>query len=90
MNKWIDRGIEFIDTDYRKVAAEAHKQYKKWGIQNHTPVMWLTILIEEVGELAKAIVDCEFHNRGKSDITKEAIQVTTIALKIARMNEEEK
>jgi NTP pyrophosphatase (non-canonical NTP hydrolase) len=36
---------------------ERKRQDAKWGIQNHDPFKWLTILTEEVGEAAKAILE---------------------------------
>ena len=36
------------------VADERKRQNKKWGPQHHDPTMWLTILMEEVGEAAQA------------------------------------
>lgn len=39
------------------VEAERSRQDAKWGIQDHNPMVWLAILTEEVGELAKAILE---------------------------------
>ena len=36
-----------------KIARERRKQIEKWGIQNHHPLKWLAILVEEVGEAAE-------------------------------------
>lgn len=33
---------------------EVADQAKKWGVQNHHPERWVSILTEEVGEVAKA------------------------------------
>jgi NTP pyrophosphatase (non-canonical NTP hydrolase) len=41
----------------QKVANERIRQDTKWGIQNHGPFAWLAILIEEVGEAAKAALE---------------------------------
>lgn len=35
------------------IAAERQKQDEKWGKQNHSPIEWLAILGEEVGEANK-------------------------------------
>ena len=48
----------------------------------------MMILMEEIGELAQAILQANFEGRPKKDIEKEAIQVATVALKIARMSQE--
>lgn len=37
------------------IREERIRQDKKWGVQNHADLRWLPILMEEVGELAKAI-----------------------------------
>ncbi len=37
-----------------EVIVERKIQDLKWGPQHHSPETWLTILIEEVGEAAKA------------------------------------
>lgn len=36
---------------------EREKQEYKWGVQNRSPEQWLIILMEEVGESAKAILE---------------------------------
>jgi NTP pyrophosphatase (non-canonical NTP hydrolase) len=36
---------------------EQTRQLKLWGEQNHSDLMWLPILGEEVGEVSKAIND---------------------------------
>lgn len=38
------------------VLAERARQNEKWGEQNHQLAVWLPILVEEVGELASAIL----------------------------------
>lgn len=62
----------------KAVLMERERQIKLYGIQNHTPEFWLTILVEEVGEIAKAI--CEGN---KYDLRREAIQVAAVAVAIA-------
>lgn len=39
------------------VQTERLRQDAKWGEQNHDPTMWMTILAEEVGELAEAMLE---------------------------------
>jgi len=41
----------------QKVANERIRQDTKWGVQNHGPFVWLAILLEEVGEAAKAALE---------------------------------
>jgi len=42
------------------VARERSRQDAKWGPQNHSPVEWIAILTEEVGEAAKEAVEIHF------------------------------
>ncbi len=58
---------------------ERQRQDEKWGIQNHDPDHWLAILTEEVGELAKAILEAA-HGSPVEDIRKEAVQVAAVAV----------
>ena len=39
-----------------EVADERAKQNVKWGAQHHARAMWMTILMEEVGEAAQAFL----------------------------------
>lgn len=72
------------------ILVESEKQITKWGIQTHTLFEWCNYTTEELGELAKAIA--EYHYRGGDivEIKKEAIQVATLALKIAAMVKDER
>lgn len=67
------------------IQCENHKQVLKWGIQDRSPFEWLTFLAEEVGELAAAISDHKYRDTLPSVIVGEAIQVATLAAKIAEM-----
>ena len=39
------------------IQMERNAQDEKWGEQCHTDEMWLTILLEEIGEAAKAVLE---------------------------------
>ena len=67
------------------VADENSYQLKKWGVQSRSPFEWLAYLTEETGEVAKAISDHFYRGGSLVDIEKEAVQVATLALKIAEM-----
>jgi len=54
------------------VKLERERQEKKWGEQNHFDSIWLAILTEEVGEVAKAILEHE-------NIQYELVQVAAVA-----------
>ena len=74
--------LEAVD----KVIAERIRQNKKWGYpQKNTPFEWVSILTEEVGELAQATNDA-FMGQIKSNqtdkIVHEAIQIAAVAVAI--------
>ena len=72
-----------------KIRIENKAQLHKWGVQTHTAFEWLTYTTEELGELANAISEYEYRGGTKGDVVKEAVQVATLALKIAEMYEHE-
>lgn len=41
------------------VIRERARQNRKWGVQNHPDLTWLGILTEELGELARAVIEQE-------------------------------
>jgi len=49
-------------------------QNRLWGEQNHVPHEWLAILVEEIGEVAKAIVE------GTDNYRTELLQVAAVAV----------
>ena len=64
---------------------ERVNQEAKWGIQNHAPIEWLAILMEEVGEVSREALEYHFHKFYKADgqlerYEKELIQVAAVAL----------
>ena len=59
--------------DWPDVAAEMERQREKWGQQMHTDRNWLAILTEEVGEVAKAILQ-------QGDVKTEVVQCAAVAL----------
>lgn len=70
-----------------EVLAERQRQDAKWGIQDHEPSVWLSILGEEFGELSQAINETIFDNGpkerlkgGLDNICKEAKQVAAVAM----------
>lgn len=71
------------------VEEERKRQSKKWGIQTHSPSMWMAILMEEVGEASREIVDYECENPRDESleeihdlIRKELVQVAAVAVQI--------
>ena len=57
------------------VMLERARQDQKWGEQNHDDLYWLGIIMEELGEAAKAIIEGD-HAR----IHKELVQTTAVGL----------
>ena len=55
-----------------EIKQERFEQDAKWGQQNHDPVSWNAILGEEIGEVAKEVVEFIFHG-GDSKDSKELI-----------------
>ena len=68
-----------------EVCAEHRRQIAKWGVQSRTAFEWITYLTEEVGELAEAVSEHEYRGGTSAAVVKEAVQVATLALKIAEM-----
>ncbi len=63
------------------ILAERARQNAKWGEQNHAEYIWIAILVEEVGELAQAVLHTAFGgDRGDIDnVREEAIHVAAVA-----------
>lgn len=59
---------------YKLIQIERDRQDEKWGAnrQQH-PMTWLTILLEEIGEVAKAIL-----NRDWNNVKEELIQCAAV------------
>ena len=64
------------------VLAERKRQDDKWGQQDHEPHVWLAILAEEVGEVAKEIADGLVlgGNWDWKDYRAELVQATAVGL----------
>jgi hypothetical protein len=65
------------------IKGENRRQLKKWGVQKRTLPEWLMYLTEEVGELNESSAEFIYRMGSKNEIFDEAIQVATLALKIA-------
>ena len=69
----------------KEVMTENRRQLDKWGVQNHSCFEWLAYTTEELGELSNAISEQYYRRGDREAVVKEAIQVATLALKIAEM-----
>lgn len=72
------------DRKYEKVLDAIKKELKaqndKWGVNTYLNAVWLPILIEEIGEVGKAVEDEIFKNSDPSNLTEELIQVAAVAV----------
>lgn len=67
--------IDKVNTILDEIRNERQRQYDKWGEQlNNSPSIWLTILMEEVGEAAKALLE-----RDAEGYRTEMVQVAAVA-----------
>jgi NTP pyrophosphatase (non-canonical NTP hydrolase) len=81
-----DLCLEKMDYLMILCSSENSRQLKKWDVQDRSPFEWLAYLSEEVGELSEAISEHHYDRGGQlCDVYTEAIQVATLALKIAEM-----
>lgn len=64
------------------VLEERDRQDVKWGTQDHTPLEWLAILTEEVGELGAEVLASHFHRQFNKNLRAEAVQVAAVAIAI--------
>ena len=88
MKKLTDKKLLDNEWIIKKIQDENAYQLQKHGLQSRLPFEWLTYTTEELGELAQAITDYEYGwSDNKESIVEEAVQVATLALKIAEMYE---
>ncbi|MCK9566249.1 MAG: hypothetical protein M0Q43_09395 [Methanothrix sp.] len=67
------------------VRMEAARAVSIHGVQDRHPFEWLAFLSEEFGELSKAMNEAVYRNGSTCEVAIEAVQVATLALKIAEM-----
>jgi len=72
--------VEYVKAD-DLILAERDRQDRKWGEQNHDHQWWMLILMEEVGELAQAVLERQFggSHGTPQQIKAEAVQVAAVA-----------
>ena len=74
-----------------EVQEEMERQDAKWGEQNHDPFLYLTILSEEIGEVAQAALDLRYPGGKKpGDLRFELIQVAAVAASMVECLDREK
>jgi NTP pyrophosphatase (non-canonical NTP hydrolase) len=70
--------IDNTTSVFVEVEKQRDFQDEKWGQQDHDPLVWLAILMEEVGEVAEAIV--RGHQTMIQDYRTELLQVAAVAV----------
>lgn len=55
------------------IQMERNAQDEKWGPQHHSDEKWLTIILEELGEAAKAVLE-----KNEEGLLEEAVQVAAV------------
>lgn len=68
-------GLVATNEIYDRIKRERAKQILKWGDQVHHPLYWLGILMEEVGEVGKALVENKL-----DEYPDEVIQVAAVCI----------
>ena len=63
------------------IVKERTRQDGLFGEQNHDPFTWLSILMEEVGEVAKAALDADYNvDELEGNYRDELVQVAAVAI----------
>jgi NTP pyrophosphatase (non-canonical NTP hydrolase) len=83
--EYVDLQGKYFHRIYTLIEQENQAQIQKWGIQSHNLYVWYAIIAEEIGEIAKAILQYEHENGDKEAIIKESIQSVTLLLKLIEM-----
>lgn len=66
-----------------EIINERYRQDGTWHEQNHTPMEWLPILMEEVGEASKAALEAyfsDYYTGTLSDYREECVHVAAVAM----------
>lgn len=64
---------------FKLIAKEQKRQTKLYGNQNHIQMIWLGILAEEFGEVAKEVYELHFNIGDKKHLKEELVQVAAVA-----------
>lgn len=83
--------MNLIEHTCNAVMSERLRQNELWGHQRHDYGTWLTILVEEVGEVAQAMQTARGWGKesDENNLYKELIQVAAVAAAIAEQVKEE-
>lgn len=67
-----------------ELGAELRRQDELWPGQNRSPIQWLAILTEEVGEVAQEVANAIDHPPIRANYRVELIQVAAVAVQAIR------
>jgi len=67
---------------FKRIQHKREEQDIKWKQRPHSFPFWVTILAEELGELAKAVLEDKLKPSDLCDIEDEAIDVAAVAVAI--------
>ncbi len=63
-----------------RIVAERRRQNLKWGVQNHDNPTWILILMEEIGEVAKAALPPKHGGEDEEALKEELVQAAAVIL----------
>lgn len=63
---------------FEGVIEEVLRQEEKWGVQDHDPYRWLSVLMEEVGEVGKELNDAFHRPLDYGKLEEELVQVMAV------------
>lgn len=78
------------DSIFMDIHEERERQDAKWGDaidRDLALTTWLTVLVEEVGEAAEAILKGPRRSQGRGQLRAELIQVAAVAVAMIEANE---
>jgi hypothetical protein len=79
-----EQALAGIEPTLKAVRKQREKQLEKWGTQDHDPKMWLAILGEEFGEVAKEIAETHVKDFDPVAYRKELLHTAAVALAAAQ------
>ena len=75
-----DKSGRYHDYSMARIHKEVQRQVELWGDQSrHDNLFWLGILMEEVGESAKAIIETSRDTDNLDHLIEEVVQVAAVA-----------
>lgn len=75
----LPQGLSGLPRVLAEVTRERTRQIQLWGAQSHEPAMWLAILTEEVGEVAKEVAEGRVKPFSDEKCRTELIHVAAVA-----------